>query len=212
MAVLHMVAMAAFLLRFQNLICRRARHVVTEQAGDGLRVLQTGVRDETEFLAQTFSNGIGYVQQGPRQIQAALSRVQRRIEESRLQALLEVGIAGTCKGVWRDACCRVTNEVSDAPHGGVLPAGSAVGGDCGAVQGLLAHMHTADYPVSCLQRHTDDLRLQYVAVLRGVGVVQSLSLALCMLRGPVCCVLHCIGALRGQALLKVGMWGCKACC
>lgn len=28
----------------------------------------------------------------------------------------------------------------------------------------------------------------------------------------VCCVLHCIGVLRGQALLKVGMWGCKACC
>ena len=89
--------------------CRRARHVVTEQAGDGLRVLQTGVRDETEFLAQTFSNGIGYVQQGPRQIQAALSRVQRRIEESRLQALLEVGIAWTCKGVsWLVARCIVT--------------------------------------------------------------------------------------------------------
>ena len=137
--------------------CRRARHVVTEQAGDGLRVLQTGVRDETEFLAQTFSNGIGYVQQGPRQIQAALSRVQRRIEESRLQALLEVGSAGgTCKGSWLVACCNATGELRGAPHKAVLPADSGGGGDFGAVRGLLARMHTADHPVSCVQCHTEE--------------------------------------------------------
>ena len=126
---------APLLASSQDMPCRRARHVVTEQAGDGLRVLQTGVRDETEFLAQTFSNGIGYVQQGPRQIQAALSRVQRRIEESRLQALLEVGIAGMCKGFWLGCmfmgwlCVAESCWLSDAPHGGVLPAASAGGGN-----------------------------------------------------------------------------------
>ena len=112
----YMMATAPLLASSQIMSCRRARHVVTEQAGDGLRVLQTGVRDETEFLAQTFSNGIGYVQQGPRQIQAALSRVQRRIEESRLQALLEVGIAETCKGFWLVACC-TERSVDATLHG-----------------------------------------------------------------------------------------------
>ena len=136
MAALQKVATAPLLASSQNMPCRRARHVVTEQAGDGLRVLQTGVRDETEFLAQTFSNGIGYVQQGPRQIQAALSRVQRRIEESRLQALLEVGIAGMCKGVRLVACFRGPCWLHAALHRGAKMASSAEGGHLGA-QGLL---------------------------------------------------------------------------
>ena len=49
---------------------------------------------ETEYITQRINNGLGYVQQGPRHVQAVLTRLQKRIEETRLQALLEVSFAG----------------------------------------------------------------------------------------------------------------------
>ena len=52
--------------------------------------MKEGVQYETEYLTQRINNGLGYVQQGPRHVQAVLARLQKRIEETRLQALLEV--------------------------------------------------------------------------------------------------------------------------
>ena len=70
--------------------CRRAGALVGKQAGQSLSSLKEGVQQETEYITQRINSGLGYVQQGPRHVQTVLARLQKRIEETRLQALLEV--------------------------------------------------------------------------------------------------------------------------
>ena len=71
---------------------RQARALVGKQAGQSFSTIKEGVQYETEYITQRINNGLGYVQQGPRHVQAVLTRLQKRIEETRLQALLEVGL------------------------------------------------------------------------------------------------------------------------
>ena len=61
-----------------------------KQAGQSLTSIKEGVQQETEYITQRINNGLGYVQQGPKHVQSVLARLQKRIEETRLQALLEV--------------------------------------------------------------------------------------------------------------------------
>lgn len=72
------------------LLCRRAGAVVGKQAGQSFSSLREGVQQETEYITKRINNGLGYVQSGPRHVQLVLARLQKRIEETRLQALLEV--------------------------------------------------------------------------------------------------------------------------
>ena len=72
------------------LLCRRAGALVGKQAGQSFSSLKEGVQQETEYITKTINNGLGYVQSGPRHVQSVLARLQKRIEETRLQALLEV--------------------------------------------------------------------------------------------------------------------------
>lgn len=72
------------------LLCRRAGAVVGKQAGQSFSSLREGVQQETEYITKRINNGLGYVQSGPRHVQSVLARLQKRIEETRLQALLEV--------------------------------------------------------------------------------------------------------------------------
>lgn len=67
----------------------QARALVGKQAGQSFSTIKEGVQYETEYITQRINNGLGYVQQGPRHVQAVLTRLQKRIEETRLQALLE---------------------------------------------------------------------------------------------------------------------------
>lgn len=67
----------------------RAGALVGKQAGQSLTSLKEGVQQETEYITQRINNGLGYVQQGPKHVQSVLARLQKRIEETRLQALLE---------------------------------------------------------------------------------------------------------------------------
>ena len=69
---------------------RQARALVSKQAGQSISSLREGVQYETDYLAKRINSGLGYVQQGPKQVQVILARLQKRIEETRLQALLEV--------------------------------------------------------------------------------------------------------------------------
>ena len=73
---------------------RQARALVSKQAGQSISSLREGVQYETDYLAKRINSGLGYVQQGPKQVQVILARLQKRIEETRLQALLEVGQQG----------------------------------------------------------------------------------------------------------------------
>lgn len=72
---------------------RRAGALVGKQAGQSFSSLKEGVQQETEYITKRINNGLGYVQSGPRHVQSVLARLQKRIEETRLQALLEVCIA-----------------------------------------------------------------------------------------------------------------------
>lgn len=72
------------------LLCRRAGALVGKQAGQSFSSLKEGVQQETEYITKRINNGLGYVQSGPRHVQSVLARLQKRIEETRLQALLEV--------------------------------------------------------------------------------------------------------------------------
>lgn len=65
-----------------------------KQAGQSLTSIKEGVQQETEYITQRINNGLGYVQQGPKHVQSVLARLQKRIEETRLQALLEVSHLG----------------------------------------------------------------------------------------------------------------------
>ncbi len=68
-----------------------------KQAGQSLTSLKEGVQQETEYITQRINNGLGYVQQGPKHVQSVLARLQKRIEETRLQALLEVShLSSSC--------------------------------------------------------------------------------------------------------------------
>ncbi|KAL3137366.1 regulation of vesicle fusion [Trebouxia sp. C0010 RCD-2024] len=67
----------------------RAGAVVGKQAGQSFSSLREGVQQETEYITKRINNGLGYVQSGPRHVQLVLARLQKRIEETRLQALLE---------------------------------------------------------------------------------------------------------------------------
>ena len=64
--------------------------MVGKQAGQSFSSLREGVQQETEYITKRINNGLGYVQSGPRHVQSVLARLQKRIEETRLQALLEV--------------------------------------------------------------------------------------------------------------------------
>ena len=72
------------------MLCRRAGALVGKQAGQSFSSLKEGVQQETDYITKRINSGLGYVQSGPRQVQAVLARLQKRIEETRLQALLEV--------------------------------------------------------------------------------------------------------------------------
>lgn len=75
---------------YQVVECRQARALVGKQAGQSFSSLKEGVQQETEYITQRLNNGFGYVQSGPRHVQSVLARLQKRIEETRLQALLQV--------------------------------------------------------------------------------------------------------------------------
>lgn len=75
---------------------RRAGALVGKQAGQSFSSLKEGVQQETEYITSRFTNGLDYVQQGPRHVQSVLARLQKRIEETRLQNLLEVSFTCLC--------------------------------------------------------------------------------------------------------------------
>lgn len=81
------------------LLFRRAGALVGKQAGQSFSSLKEGVQQETEYITKRINNGLGYVQSGPRHVQSVLARLQKRIEETRLQALLEVCTACYCSHV-----------------------------------------------------------------------------------------------------------------